>query len=166
MYWMEEFNNVSKSEVVLKVDYLRFYVPLKNFSLIWRRHHCRWRAANLRLCSALRALKQGGIFIVPHLLWQGASVFPVSSDWLIDWLIRVLRRFSNIAATSRRSEGPPHLVTSYDTRGDVEDLFWPGSSRGVLKEKKSAAYVMIKEVGLKEMENWYIIMRHGIKDNI
>jgi hypothetical protein len=23
------------------IDYLRFYVPLKNFSLIWRCHHCR-----------------------------------------------------------------------------------------------------------------------------
>jgi hypothetical protein len=30
------------------IDYLRFYVPLKNFSLIWRRHHCRWRAAKFR----------------------------------------------------------------------------------------------------------------------
>jgi hypothetical protein len=36
---------------------------------------------------------------VPHLLWHGTSVFPVSS------------------------EGQPHLVASYDTRGDVEDLF-------------------------------------------
>jgi hypothetical protein len=36
------------------------YIPLKNFSLIWRRHHCRWRAANLSLCSALRAFEQGG----------------------------------------------------------------------------------------------------------
>jgi hypothetical protein len=53
---------------------------------------------NLRLCSALRAFEQEGIFIVPHLLLHGTSVFPVSS------------------------EGPPHLVTSYDTRGDVEDL--------------------------------------------
>jgi hypothetical protein len=53
----------------------------------------------LGLCSALRALEQGGIFIVPHLLWHGTSVYPVSS------------------------EGPPHLVASYDTRGDVEDLF-------------------------------------------
>jgi hypothetical protein len=25
------------------IDYLRFYVPLKNISLIWRRHHCRWK---------------------------------------------------------------------------------------------------------------------------
>jgi hypothetical protein len=54
---------------------------------------------NLGLCSALRAFEQGGIFIVPHLLWHGTSVFSVSS------------------------EGPPHLIASYDTRGDVEDLF-------------------------------------------
>jgi hypothetical protein len=30
------------------IDWLRFYVPLKNFSLIWRRHHSRWRAVNFR----------------------------------------------------------------------------------------------------------------------
>jgi hypothetical protein len=34
----------------------------------------------LGLCSALRAFKQGGVFIVPHLLWQGTSAFPVSSE--------------------------------------------------------------------------------------
>jgi hypothetical protein len=89
------------------IDYLRFYVLLKNFSLIWRRHHCRWRAANFGLCSALRAFEQGGIFIMPHLLWHGTSVFLVSS------------------------EGPPHLAASHDTRGDVEDLFLPESSRGL-----------------------------------
>jgi hypothetical protein len=54
---------------------------------------------NLGLCSAHRAFELGGIFIVPHLLWHGASVFPVSS------------------------KGPPHLVASFGTRGDVEDLF-------------------------------------------
>jgi hypothetical protein len=60
---------------------------------------------NLGLCSALRAFEQGGIFIVPHLLRHGASVFPVSS------------------------EGPSHSVASYDTQGDVENLFLPGFSR-------------------------------------
>jgi hypothetical protein len=34
---------------------------------------------NLGICSALRAFEQGGIFIVPHLLWNGTSVFPFSS---------------------------------------------------------------------------------------
>jgi hypothetical protein len=53
---------------------------------------------NFGLCSALKVVKQGGIFIVPHLLWHGTSVFPVSS------------------------EGPPHSVDSYDARGGVEDL--------------------------------------------
>jgi hypothetical protein len=54
---------------------------------------------NLGLCSVLKAFEQGGIFIVPHLLWHGASDFPVSS------------------------EGPPHSVASYDTQVDVETLF-------------------------------------------
>jgi hypothetical protein len=53
---------------------------------------------NLGLCLALRKFEQGGIFIVPHLLWHGASIFPVSS------------------------EGPPYSVASCDTQGDVEDL--------------------------------------------
>jgi hypothetical protein len=54
---------------------------------------------NLILCSALRAFEHRGIFILPHLLWHGTSVFPVSS------------------------EGPPQSVASCDSLGDVEDLF-------------------------------------------
>jgi hypothetical protein len=54
---------------------------------------------NLGLCSALRAFEQGGIIIVPHLLWHGTSVFPVSS------------------------KGSPHSVASYDTDEDVDYLF-------------------------------------------
>jgi hypothetical protein len=30
------------------IDYLRFYVPLKNFSLTWTCHYCRWRAVKVR----------------------------------------------------------------------------------------------------------------------
>jgi hypothetical protein len=37
---------------------------------------------NLSLCSALRAFQQRGIFIIPHLLWHGTLVFPVSSEGL------------------------------------------------------------------------------------
>ena len=50
------------------------FVRLANFSLIWRRHHYRWRTANFDLCSALIASEQWGFFSVPYLLWQGASV--------------------------------------------------------------------------------------------
>jgi hypothetical protein len=35
-------------------------VTLKNFSLVWRHYHCRWRVQKLDLCSALRAFEQVG----------------------------------------------------------------------------------------------------------
>ena len=49
----------------------------KNFSIIWRRHHFRWRAANFDLCSAVMAIEQWGFFRVRHLLWHGSSVYKV-----------------------------------------------------------------------------------------
>jgi hypothetical protein len=38
---------------------LRFYVPLKNISLMWRRHHCRWRAAKCRPMLGAQGLLAG-----------------------------------------------------------------------------------------------------------
>jgi hypothetical protein len=63
--------------------------------------HCRLEASAREQSQVLALLNwsQGGIFIMPHLLWQEVSVFPVSS------------------------EGPFHSVASYDTYGNVEDLF-------------------------------------------
>jgi hypothetical protein len=45
-------------------------------------YHFRWRAAKSTVdpWSTLRAFEQGGIFIVPHLLWHGTSVFPLSQE--------------------------------------------------------------------------------------
>ena len=67
----------------IRVSYVNFdlfvckgiYVPLENFSIIWRRHHYRWRAANFDLCSALMAIEQWGFFSLPHLMWHGPSVY-------------------------------------------------------------------------------------------
>ena len=54
---------------------LYFFVPLKYFSLIWRRHHhCRWRAPNFDPCLALMAIDQWRFFSMPHLQWHSASV--------------------------------------------------------------------------------------------
>jgi hypothetical protein len=51
------------------IDYLRIYVPLKNFSLIYGDVAIAGEGLqNSGLCSALRAFEQGGIFTVPHLL--------------------------------------------------------------------------------------------------
>jgi hypothetical protein len=83
-------------------DYLVFYVPLKIISLtsIWRCHHYRWRAAKFRPMLGAQGLWAGR-----DLYCATPAVFPVSS------------------------EGPSHSVASYDTQGDVENLFEPGSSR-------------------------------------
>jgi hypothetical protein len=50
------------------IDYLQFYVPLKNISLHGDVTITGEGLQNLGLCSALRAFEQGEIFIVPHLL--------------------------------------------------------------------------------------------------
>jgi hypothetical protein len=50
------------------IDYVRFYVPLKNFSRKGDVTIAGERLQNLGVCSALRAIEQGGIFNVPHLL--------------------------------------------------------------------------------------------------
>jgi hypothetical protein len=51
------------------IDYLQFYVPLKNISLIYGDVIIAGEGLqNFGLCSALRAFDQGGIFIVRHLL--------------------------------------------------------------------------------------------------
>jgi hypothetical protein len=41
------------------IDYLQFYVPLKNFSLIWRCHYYRWRAAKFRPMLGAQGLSAG-----------------------------------------------------------------------------------------------------------
>jgi hypothetical protein len=94
--------SVCNWEVGWLIDHLMFYVPLKNISLKYGDVTITGEGLqNLGLCSALRAFEQGGIFIVPHLMRHGASVFHVSS------------------------EGPPHSIASYNSQGYAEDLFLP-----------------------------------------
>ena len=78
---------------------LGFFISLENFSLIWRRHHCRSMSANIDLCSALMAIKHWGFLSVPHLLWHRS---PVYNDHLRGpvTLIPVAERFSNVAVTT------------------------------------------------------------------
>jgi hypothetical protein len=41
----------------IPVKHLQFYVPTKNFSIIWRRHHCLWRAAKFRPMLGTQGLR-------------------------------------------------------------------------------------------------------------
>jgi hypothetical protein len=65
MKCIPELQGSQNKDIILRlIDYLQFYVPRKNVSLIWRRHHAGEGLPNLGLCSALRSVEQGGIFIV------------------------------------------------------------------------------------------------------
>jgi hypothetical protein len=70
------------------IDYVRFYVPLKNFSLTIVGEGLQ----NVGLCSALRAFEQGGIF--------DRATPTVTRDLVFSSLIR----------------RTAHSVASYDTR--------------------------------------------------
>ena len=70
MYWI-----ICIMCVFILFSFVWFIVPLENFSLIWRHHHCQRRTANFDLCSTLMANEQWWFFSVPHLLWRGASVY-------------------------------------------------------------------------------------------
>ena len=50
-----------------------FNVPLRNIIFIWRHHWTLeiWRKKIRPLLGAVNMIFKGGIFIVPHLLWQG-----------------------------------------------------------------------------------------------
>ena len=49
-----------------------FFIPIKNVSLIWRRHQYQSMATIFYLCLAI---EQWVFLNVPHLLWHGASVY-------------------------------------------------------------------------------------------
>jgi hypothetical protein len=54
------------------IYYLLFYVPLKNFTLIWRCHHYRWRAAKFRTMLSVQGLWAGrGLYrTTPVVTWD------------------------------------------------------------------------------------------------
>jgi hypothetical protein len=75
--------------------YVLFYVPLKNFSLLWRRHHYQWRTLTFTPMFGT------------HGLWAG----------------RDLHRATPVVTLNLNFPGLiwrtlPHLIASYDSQGD------------------------------------------------
>ena len=69
-----QISNLENRVTVCLFGFFLFFVLLENFSLIWRRHHGRWGAANFDPYSALMTMKQWRFFNVQRLLWHGTSV--------------------------------------------------------------------------------------------
>jgi hypothetical protein len=79
---------------------------------------------NLNLYTALWTYEQEGISIVLHLLWHGASVFPVSSERPSQLVASYGCSEKNRGATCILTQilAGPHSVASNDTQGDTKDL--------------------------------------------
>jgi hypothetical protein len=101
---------ISNENRVKLINYLEFYVPLKNFSLIWRRHQCRWRAAKCR--SMLGA----------HGLWAERDLYratpAVTGDLGFSGLIRRAAPFSRLLRHTRGYGGSilTRIFTGYRVR--------------------------------------------------
>ena len=57
IYRINDINLVNMQDIYVFVC-LGFFVPLENFSLVWRRQHYQRRAANFDLCSAHMTIEQ------------------------------------------------------------------------------------------------------------
>jgi hypothetical protein len=105
------------------IDYLRFYVPLKNFSLIWywRCHHCRWRAAKFRPILSTQGL------------WAGRDLHratpAVTRDLGFSGLIRRTAPFSHLLRHTRGCEGP--ILTRIKDLTDAYILYFTHSLTGI-----------------------------------
>ena len=56
-----------------------FFVPRENFSLIWRRHHCRWWATNFDLSSALMGF-EGSLMCHTYCDTNQSFIMVISED--------------------------------------------------------------------------------------
>jgi hypothetical protein len=99
--------------IFITYDYLMFYVPFKNISLIWRRHHCRWRAAKSRP------------MLGAHGLWAGRDLYratpTVTRDLGFSGPIRKTAPISRFLRHAWRCEGP--ILTRILTGIITYDIF-------------------------------------------
>jgi hypothetical protein len=107
------------------VQWLSFYVPLKNISFMWRRHHYRWRAAKFRLMAGAQGLlaRMDTYRATPAMTFGGRFFRSDPKDRPFSRLLRYTRgcRWSIL---TRILTGLQSATLDYDIQGDVEYLIF------------------------------------------
>jgi hypothetical protein len=132
----------------------RIYIRILTGSQLWNRSYLYQFLLLTKWMNTLIAFSNSK-FPRVSITCFGTCTFLDYKDWLIDWLIDYLRFYVPLnhlyirrrhhcrwrAAKFRPKLGtkafqqdlyratPPHSIASYNTQGDAEDLFKPGSSR-------------------------------------
>ena len=133
-HWSSHFCNVSRSCCRVRRSFsdliLRSRLIIYGFAFRSRMFHlygdvtiANGGLQNLGLCSALSAFEQGGIFIMPCLLWHGTSVFPVSSEGSAPFSCFLWHTWRCGQSILTRILMGPHSIASYDTQGGAKNLF-------------------------------------------
>jgi hypothetical protein len=60
--------------------------------------------------------------------------------------MKILERDVKLQVINQSTKGPPHSVASYDTHGDVENLFYPGIIMGYEHIESLALLKMLRFV--------------------
>ena len=80
-YWYVPLNK-PRSEIFHLILFACLFgvnLPLDDFSLIWRRHHYRWRTLNFDLYLAFMAIEQWGFYI--DKLWHCDKTNGIKLEW-------------------------------------------------------------------------------------
>ena len=96
--------------------------PLKKFSLVWRRHHYRWKTEKFDFCPALMAIEQWGFCSAAHILWHPFILF--ISNCRAFGSGDVTTRFNDLGLSQLRFEHP-----TFRMRGDCSN--WPRHHRSL-----------------------------------
>jgi hypothetical protein len=124
------------------IDYLRFYVPLKNFSLIWRCHHCRWRATKFRPMLGAQGL------------WAGRDLYratpAVIRDLGFSGLIRRTAPFSRLLRQTRGCGG--YILTRIPTGSPTQftrSVQYLNIHQYIIEARITAVIIFLKDNILK-----------------
>ena len=93
------------------IDYLIFYAPLKNISLIWRRNHCRWRAAKFKPMLGAQGL------------WAGRGLYRVTPTVTQDLdFSGFIRKTATISRLLRHAWGCRKPILTRNSRGLCHEI--------------------------------------------
>ena len=142
------------------------FVPLENFSNLWRRHHDRRRASSFDLCSALMTIEQWGFFSVSYLLWHGASVYnghihPVTLTTIVERLpVELSLPFLRLGLSRLRFEHK-----TFPLRGErsnpTSSPLRPLQMKLTNEYQEFFTHVVTSHLPLKDWKFWPMLGSHG-----
>ena len=120
-----------------------FWSHSRFFSLIWRRHHYRWRATHFDICSTLMTIEQGRFFNVPTPIsrMRGKLSTTTPPHW---WHLNIFFKTTGLISTK--------LVTMHIW---MKGLLTFTKFNGNIQLKKEEILLIFQTNMLVHVQSWY-----------